>query len=68
MASTNAVAVNETTLYGQIPNYVVARPYKTIASSASIAVSSADFAAAQTLVVNNLVDTMYALGYWATSG
>lgn len=60
-------ATQTTTLYGQFPQYVVAKPYKTIASSVSIAVSSADFAAAQTLVVNNLVDTMYALGYWATS-
>ena len=58
---------SSTTLYGMFPTYLVDKPYKTIASSASVAASSTDFAAAQTLVVNNLVATMYALGIWATS-
>lgn len=71
MSSSNTPAVNETTLYGQIPNYVVARPYYTVASTASAAVTSSAWAATndavQVSLLNNAVATLVALGYWATS-
>ena len=67
MASTNSPAVNETTLYGQIPNYIVSRPYYSIASSASSFATSTDFAAGPQVALNKVIDTFIALGYWATS-
>lgn len=71
MSSTSTPASNETTLYGQIPTYLVARPYYTIASSASAAVSSTAFASANdalnTSLLTKCVDTFKALGIWATS-
>ena len=67
MASSSTPAVNETTLYGQIPNYVVARPYYSIASSASSFATSSDFAAGPQVALNKVIDTLVALGYWATS-
>lgn len=67
MASSNTPATNETTLYGQIPNKVIARPYYSIASSASSFATSADFAAGPQVALNKVIDTLVALGYWATS-
>ena len=67
MASSNTPAVNETTLYGQIPNYVIARPYYSIASTASSFATSADFAAGPQVALNKVIDTLIALGYWAKS-
>ena len=67
MSSSNSPAVNESTLYGQIPNYVVSRPYYSIASSASSFATSTDFAAGPQVALNKVIDTFIALGYWATS-
>lgn len=67
MASSNTPAVNETTLYGQIPNYVIAQPYYSIASTASSFATSADFAAGPADALNKVIDTFIALGYWAKS-
>jgi len=67
MASSNSPAVNETTLYGQVPNYVISHPYYSIASSASSFATSADFAAGPQVALNKVIDTLVALGHWATS-
>lgn len=67
MASSNSPAVNETTLYGAIPNLLISRPYYSIASSASSFATSADFAAGPQVALNKVIDTFVALGYWATS-
>lgn len=66
-SNTNSPASNVTTLYGQIPNYVVARPYYSIASSASSFATSTDFAAGPQVALNNVIGTLVALGFWATS-
>jgi len=71
MSSSSTPATNETTLYGQIPTYLVARPVYTISSSASAAVSSTAFASANdalnTGLLTKCVDTFKVLGIWATS-
>jgi hypothetical protein len=67
MASSNTPATNETSLYGQIPNKVVARPYHSIASTASSFATSTDFVAGPQVALNKVIDTLVALGYWATS-
>jgi hypothetical protein len=67
MASSSTPAVNETVQYGAFPTYLVAKPYKTIASAASVVEASASFGATQLAMTNNLAATMYALGFWATS-
>ena len=67
MSSSNSPAVNETTLYGQIPNYVIARPYVTVAAAASTVAVSSTFGATQKAAIDNCISTFLALGYWATS-
>jgi hypothetical protein len=67
MASTSSPASNETTLYGAIPNYVIARPYYLIGSAGSSFATSADFAAGPQVALNAVIATLLALGYWATS-
>lgn len=60
-------ASNTTTLYGQIPNKVIAFPYYTVASAASTVATSSSFGATQVALLNKVSDTFVALGYWATS-
>jgi hypothetical protein len=63
----NSPAVQTTTLYGQIPNLVIARPYYSIGSGASSFATSTDFAAGPQVALNGVISTLLALGYWATS-
>lgn len=68
MANTlNEPAQQTTTLYGQIPNYVVNRPIVTIAAAASTVATSATYGATQVTAINNVISTLIQLGWWATS-
>lgn len=68
MANTlNEPAQQTTTLYGQIPNYVVNRPIVTIAAAASTVATSATYGATQAAAINNVISTFIQLGWWATS-
>ena len=67
MASSNSPASNQTTLYGQLPSYVVARPVVTIAAAASTVATSATYGATQAAAINNVISTFLQLGWWATS-
>lgn len=62
-----SVTENSTTLYGNYPQYIVARPYKTVATAASTVATSATFGPTQIAALNNCMATFLALGYWATS-
>lgn len=68
MANTDSSpAQNTTTLYGQIPNYVISRPYVSVAATNTTFATSADFSTLQAGVLGSVVQTLVALGYWATS-
>ena len=67
MASSNSPASNQTTLYGQLPAYVVSRPVVTIAAAASTVATSATYGATQAAAINNVISTFLQLGWWATS-
>ena len=67
MASSNSPASNQTTLYGQLPSYVVSRPIVTIAAAASTVATSATYGATQAAAINNVISTFLQLGWWATS-
>lgn len=67
MSSSNSPAVNESTLYGQIPNYVINRPYVSVNVSNTTFATSADFSTLQAGILGSVVQTFVALGYWATS-
>jgi len=60
-------ATQTTTLYGNYPNYIVAKPYKTIAAAISTVATSATFGDTQKTAIDNCMATLLALGYWATS-
>ena len=67
MASSNSPASNQTTIYGQIPSYVVSTPLFSISSSASSFASSTDFVTGAAGALNNVISTFVQLGWWATS-
>ena len=58
-------ATEKIAFYGAVP--VIQRPYSSAVHATSGVASSADFAAAQLAVVNEIQKTFVALGIWATA-
>lgn len=58
-------ATEKVAFYGAVP--VVQRPYSSAVHATSGVASSADFAAVQLAVVNEIQKTFVALGIWATA-
>lgn len=72
MSSSNSPAVNETTLYGQFPEYLVSQRASSVQATSAISVAiSATYNSAQVQALASCLQevsaTLIALGYWKGS-